>query len=39
MKILLGYKELRKNLEKSFEKAGITEFADIDWIMVEFTEK
>lgn len=39
MKILLGYKELRKNLEKSFEKAGITEFADIDWIMVEVTGK
>lgn len=39
MKILLGYKELRKNLEKTFEKAGITEFADIDWIMVEVTGK
>ena len=39
MKILLGYKELRKNLEKSFERAGITEFADIDWIMVEVTGK
>ena len=39
MKILLGYKELRKNLEKSFEKAGIMEFADIDWIMVEVTGK
>ena len=39
MKILLGYKELRKNLEKSFERAGITEFADIDWIIVEITGK
>ena len=39
MKILLGYRELRRNLEKSFEKAGITEFADIDWIMVEVTGK
>ena len=39
MKILLGYRELRKNLEKSFEKAGITEFADIDWIIVEITGK
>ncbi len=39
MKILLGYKELRKNLENSFEKAGITEYADIDWIMVEVTGK
>ena len=39
MKILLGYKELRKNLEKTFEKAGITELADIDWIMVEVTGK
>ena len=39
MKILLGYRELRKNLEIAFEKAGITEFADIDWIMVEVTGK
>ena len=39
MKILLGYKELRRNLEKTFEKAGITELADIDWIMVEVTGK
>ena len=39
MKILLGYKELRKNLEKSFERVGITEFADIDWIIVEITGK
>ncbi len=39
MKILLGYKELRKNLEVSFEKAGITDFADIDWIIVEVTGK
>ena len=39
MKILLGYKELRKNLEVLFEKAGITDFADIDWIMVEVTGK
>ena len=39
MKILLGYKELRRNLEISFEKAGITDFADIDWIMVEVTGK
>lgn len=39
MKILLGYRELRKNLEKSFERAGITEFADIDWIIVEITGK
>ena len=39
MKILLGYRELRRNLEKSFEKAGITEFADIDWIMVEVNGK
>lgn len=39
MKILLGYRELRKNLEQVFEKAGITEFADIDWIMVEVTGK
>ena len=39
MKVLLGYKELRKNLEIAFEKAGITEFADIDWIMVEVTGK
>ena len=39
MKILLGYKELRRNLEVSFEKAGITELADIDWIIVEVTGK
>lgn len=39
MKILLGYRELRKNLELEFEKAGISEFADIDWIMVEVTGK
>ncbi|MBR3885888.1 MAG: peptide chain release factor N(5)-glutamine methyltransferase [Clostridia bacterium] len=39
MKILLGYRELRKNLEIAFKKAGITEFADIDWIMVEVTGK
>ena len=39
MKILLGYRELRKNLEQAFEKAGITEFADIDWIVVEVTGK
>ncbi len=39
MKILLGYKELRKNLEIAFEKAGITELADIDWISVEVTGK
>ena len=39
MKILLGYRELRKNLEIAFEKAGIAEFADIDWIMVEVTGK
>ena len=39
MKILLGYRELRKNLEIAFEKTGITEFADIDWIMVEVTGK
>ena len=37
MKKLLDYHELRKNLEISFQKAGITEFADIDWIMVEVT--
>lgn len=39
MKILLGYRELRKNLEITFQKAGITELADIDWIMVEVTGK
>lgn len=39
MKILLGYRELRKNLELEFKKAGISEFADIDWIMVEVTGK
>ena len=39
MKDLLGYRELRKNLEKLFIESGITEFADIDWIMVEITGK
>ena len=39
MNSLLGYKELRKNLEQLFTDAGVTEFADIDWIMVEITGK
>lgn len=39
MKVLLDYFELKRNLEKSFEKAGIEETADIDWIMVEVTGK
>ena len=39
MKNLLGYKELRKSLESSFKEAGITDFADIDWVMVEVTGK
>ena len=39
MKVLLDYFELKRNLEKSFEEAGIEETADIDWIMVEVTGK
>lgn len=39
MKVLLDYHELKKNLEKTFTEAGITETADIDWIMVEVTGK
>ncbi len=39
MKILLDYFELKKNIEKMFVKAGIQEFSDIDWIMVEVTGK
>lgn len=39
MKILIGYKELRMNLENSFKKAGITELSDIDWICCEVTGK
>lgn len=39
MKVLLDYHELKKNLEKMFTEAGIDEFADIDWIMVEVTGK
>ena len=39
MKVLLDYHELRKNIEKMFVKAGIDDFADIDWIMVEVTGK
>ena len=39
MKILIGYKELRMNLENSFKKAGITELSDIDWICCEATGK
>ena len=39
MKVLLDYFELKKNLEKTFERAGIDETADIDWIMVEVTGK
>lgn len=39
MKVLLDYHELKKNLEKTFADAGITETADIDWIMVEVTGK
>ena len=39
MKILLDYFELKKNLEKSFKDAGIDDFSDIDWIMVEVTGK
>lgn len=39
MKVLLDYHELKKNLEKTFAEAGITETADIDWIMVEVTGK
>ena len=39
MKFLIGYKELRDNLEVSFEKAGITELSDIDWICCEITGK
>ncbi len=39
MKILLDYHELKKNLEKMFTDAGIDEFSDIDWIMVEVTGK
>lgn len=39
MKVLLDYFELKRNLEKSFKKAGIEETADIDWIMVEVTGK
>ena len=34
----MGYLELRKKLEALFEEHGITEFADIDWIMVEVLE-
>ena len=39
MKVLIGYKELRKNLEQTFNKAGITELSDIDWICCEITGK
>ena len=39
MKELLNYHELRKNIEKMFVEAGIDDFADIDWIMVEVTGK
>ena len=39
MKVLLDYHELRKNIEKMFVDAGIDDFADIDWIMVEVTGK
>lgn len=39
MKVLLDYFELKKNLELIFKKAGIDDFADIDWIMVEVTGK
>ncbi len=39
MKILIGFKELRKDLEYSFKKAGITELSDIDWICCEVTGK
>lgn len=31
----MRYLELRKKIEEMFEKNGIDEFADIDWIMVE----
>lgn len=39
MKTLLGYKELRKDLENSFKKASIDETSDIDWIICEITGK
>jgi release factor glutamine methyltransferase len=39
MKHLIGYKELRENLETSFNNAGITELSDIDWICCEVTGK
>lgn len=39
MKILLDYFELKKNIQNMFDKAGIDDYADIDWIMVEVTGK
>ena len=35
----MNYFELKKNLVKQFEDAGISETADIDWIIVEITGK
>lgn len=35
----MNYFELKKTLVKQFEEAGISETADIDWIMVEVTGK